>query len=51
MTDSGSGSGLEQDMLVIKRDETLQAVSFDKILNRIKNIGILDDWLVFLNLR
>lgn len=36
-------SGLEQDMLVIKRDETLQVVSFDKILNRIKNIGILDE--------
>ena len=29
-------------MLVIKRDDTLQAVSFDKILNRIKNIGVLD---------
>ena len=36
-------SGLEQDMLVIKRDETLQVVSFDKILNRIKNIGCLDE--------
>lgn len=33
---------MEQDMLVIKRDDTLQAVSFDKILNRIKNIGVLD---------
>ncbi len=33
---------MDQDMWVIKRDETLQAVSFDKILNRIKNIGVLD---------
>lgn len=33
---------MDQDMWVIKRDESLQAVSFDKILNRIKNIGILD---------
>ena len=35
-------SCMDQDMWVVKRDESLQAVSFDKILNRIKNIGILD---------
>jgi ribonucleoside-diphosphate reductase alpha chain len=34
--------GMEQDMWVVKRDGTLQTVSFDKILNRIKNIGVLD---------
>jgi ribonucleoside-diphosphate reductase alpha chain len=34
--------GMEEDMWVIKRDGSLQAVSFDKILNRIKNIGTLD---------
>lgn len=35
-------SCMDQDMWVVKRDESLQAVSFDKILNRIKNIGVLD---------
>jgi ribonucleoside-diphosphate reductase alpha chain len=34
--------GMEQDMWVVKRDGSLQTVSFDKILNRIKNIGVLD---------
>jgi ribonucleoside-diphosphate reductase alpha chain len=36
------GDGVEQNMHVVKRDGTLQVVSFDKILNRIKNVGILD---------
>ena len=34
--------GMEQDMWVVKRNGSLQTVSFDKILNRIKNIGVLD---------
>jgi len=30
---------MEQEMRVIKRDETFQEVSFDKILNRVKKLG------------
>ena len=29
----------DQDMRVVKRDGTMQDVAFDKILNRVKNVG------------
>lgn len=29
----------DQDMRVVKRDGTFQDIAFDKILNRVKNVG------------
>lgn len=40
ITTSSSSSSYEKDMHVTKRNGSVEIVSFDKILNRIKNIGI-----------
>ena len=39
MSNSNSDGAFEEEMRVKKRDGTIQCVAFDKILNRVKNLG------------